>query len=303
MKPHSGLAMARIKSRHAFTLIELLVVIGIIAVLIGLTIPAVQKARATADRMVCSNNLKQIGLALYGHHDALGSFPPGVSSLSNFPNEPFISWNARLLPYLEQDNLWREVQAAYALDRNFLDIPPHVHRSTVVRVFSCPSDVRTLYPSTKLGDLKVAFTAYLGVEGIDCEGSEGVLFIDSRVRVVDIKDGTSNTLAVGERPPSADERYGWWYAGWGQSQDGSCEMVLGVREINVSEPTCWQGPYEFGEGRVNNLCDLYHFWSLHSGGANFLFADGSVHFLPYSTARLMPALATRSGGEAVNLDF
>jgi prepilin-type processing-associated H-X9-DG protein len=62
---------------------------------------------------------------------------------------------------------------------------------------------------------------------------------------------------------------------------------------------CWQGPYFFSPGTLQNICDPFHFWSLHSGGANFLFCDGSVHFIPYSAKDIMPALATRAGGEAV----
>ncbi len=123
------------------------------------------------------------------------------------------------------------------------------------------------------------------------------------MRLGDITDGTSHTLMAGERPPSSDNSLGWWYAGTGQSQDGSADMVLGVNERCVS-PTyisqCPPGPYAFGPGRSSNPCDAFHYWSLHFGGAHFLFADGSVHFLAYAAAPLMPALATRSGGEAVS---
>jgi prepilin-type processing-associated H-X9-DG protein len=108
-------------------------------------------------------------------------------------------------------------------------------------------------------------------------------------------------LLVGERPPSADGLFGWWYGGWGQSKDGSADMVLGVQEKNVYVPGCPLGPYQFGPGNVKDQCDTFHFWSMHMGGAHFLFADGSLHFLHYDAAPIMPALATRSGGEAVDL--
>src|SRR5207244_2898670 len=142
-----------------------------------------------------------------------------------------------------------------------------------------------------------------GVEGTNQTTKDGVLFLDSRVRLEDVKDGTSHTLMVGERPPSADLVFGWWYAGWGQSKDGSGDMVLGVRERYVSDlaPGCPRGPYAYGPGKVNNQCDTFHFWSTHIGGAHFLFADGSVHFLLYSAAPLLPALATRAGGESVTV--
>jgi prepilin-type processing-associated H-X9-DG protein len=288
--------MRRHRPRTALTLIELLVVIGIIAVLVGLLLPAVQKVRMAAARTQCVNHLHQMGLALHAYHDAHISFPPGVSVDGGRAQEPFLSWQARLLPYLGEEPLWREVQGAFRQDRSFLNIPPHTHRGTVVSTFTCPVDARTLRPSTKLG-LPVAFTAYLGVSGHDSNELDGVLFIDSRVRHADITDGVSNTLMAGERPPSADERFGWWYAGWGQDKDGSAEVVLGVTDFNIAHPLCPRGPYRFGQGRVDNPCDTFHYWSLHPGGAHFLFADGSARFLSYSAHPLMPALATRAGGE------
>src|SRR5262249_28649516 len=96
----------------------------------------------------------------------------------------------------------------------------------------------------------------------------------------------SQTVMVGERPPSADFRYGWWYAGDGQGDTGSADMLLGVRERNMADDDtfrgCPAGPYNFKAGELANQCDALHFWSLHAGGAHFLFADGSVHFLSYS---------------------
>ena len=292
------------RSKHgepAYTLVELLVCIAIFSVLVGLLLPAVQKARAAVQRTTCENNLRQIGIALHGYHDTHESFPSGVRGpLSG--SYPFMSWNAAILPYLGQGNLWNSIRGAYLQNPNFLAIPPHLHRGTVVTTFACPADPRSLSPASKLLPLEIAFTSYLGIEGTDFRREDGVLFLDSTIRMTDIVDGTSNTLLVGERPPSADEKLGWWYAGWGQSQDGSAEMVLGVSELNVSYPQCFRGPYRFGQGRINNQCDCFHFWSLHpGGGANFLLADGSIHFLSYSAASVMPALATRAGGEAVSL--
>jgi prepilin-type processing-associated H-X9-DG protein len=128
--------------------------------------------------------------------------------------------------------------------------------------------------------------------------------LDSKVRLEDIIDGSTNTLIVGERPPSADLRLGWWYAGWGQNKTGSMDTTLGVRELNVNtsyhKNTCSQGPYDFARGQIDNQCDAFHFWSPHKGGAHFLFADGAVRFLSYDVNRIMPALATRSGGEAID---
>ena len=196
--------------------------------------------------------------------------------------------------------MWDDAISAYAQSPFFLDNPPHTGLSTVMPMFSCPADTRTLAQSTKSGPM-VAFTAYLGVDGTDQLKKDGILFVDSSVRISDITDGTSNTIMVGERPPSAREDLGWWYAGWGQSKDGSGDMDLGAQELNLSYYLdCPPGPYVFGPGAISNDCDAFHFWSLHPGGANFAFADGSVHFMAYSAASIMPALATRAGGEVVS---
>jgi prepilin-type N-terminal cleavage/methylation domain-containing protein/prepilin-type processing-associated H-X9-DG protein len=290
--------------RSGFTLIELLVVIAIIVLLIGLLLAAVQKVRAAAARAKCQNNLKQIGLALHNYHDTHDHFPPGLSVQADRRRYPYLGWPARILPHLEQDPLWRAVTEAFATDPDpftFYGHAPHLPLlATPVALFACPSDGRVPGPAT-VGGVSAAFTSYLGVEGTDQFRKDGLLYLDSAVRLTHVTDGTSQTLLVGERPPSADFRLGWWYRGWGQAQDGSAEMLLGAREWNTSRPSCPPGPYQFGPGRIDHLCDAFHFWSLHPGGANFLFADGSVHFLAYSADPVLPALATRAGGEAVAL--
>ena len=120
-----------------------------------------------------------------------------------------------------------------------------------------------------------------------------------------IADGTSNTLMLGERPPSADFQFGWWYTGVGQRGTGSADLILGVREANlqpiVSGSTCGPGNYPFKPSRFDDACGMFHYWSLHIGGANFAFADGSVHFLRYASNDILPALASRAGGEEVVL--
>jgi prepilin-type N-terminal cleavage/methylation domain-containing protein/prepilin-type processing-associated H-X9-DG protein len=295
--------MQSCSARRGFTVIELLVVIGIIATILGLLMAAVQHVRETAGRARCAEQLRQIGLALHQYHDSYGRLPPGVSYLEGADPYPYMSWHTRLLPFLEQAGLWANAMQAFAQDRNFLHVPPHTGLLTVVPIFGCPSDSRTARSALLADGKTVAFTSYLGVEGTNQFRQDGVLFLDSKVRLVDITDGTSNTLCVGERPPSADGILGWWYAGEGQSQDGSGDMVLGVLERNVGPygPNCPPGPYVFGPGNPQNQCDAFHFWSMHPGGAHFLFADGSVHFLPYSAAPKLPALATRSGGEPASL--
>jgi prepilin-type processing-associated H-X9-DG protein len=285
--------------------VELLVVIAIIGVLVALTLAAVQRARAAADRLECANHLKQIGIALHNYHGVHSRLPPGCSYQNGADPFPHMSWMTRLLPYLEQQSLWNEAVAAFAQNK-FFETPPHYPiLGLVIPMFSCPADPRTQEPlSLPALSFEVGPTAYQGVEGTNQFKHDGVLYLDSKVRLTDVIDGTSNTLMVGERPPSADEVMGWWYAGWGQEKDGSADSVLGVNEMNTYSGTqgiCPPGPYEFGPGKVDNQCDVFHYWSLHRGGANFVMVDGSVHFIRYEAAPLMPALATRNGREVVSL--
>jgi len=290
------------KKRFAFTLIELLVVIAIIGVLIALLLPAVQQVRAAAMRAECLNNLKQIGLAAHQYHNTRGSFPAGMQFQNN--KALFSSWLTQLLPYIEQDNLWAVTRSAYQQSPSPFKNPPHVGLATVIPIFVCPMDGRAERPQIAQKDqFPVAFTCYLGVEGKDVYSQDGVFFKDSNIRMGDITDGTSQTLLAGERPPSTDFQYGWWYAGIGQKYTGSADMILGVQEQNIMPITagsCPPGTYTFEPGSVSNQCDMFHFWSLHPGGANFLFADGSVHFLSYSVAPILPALASRAGGETAS---
>jgi prepilin-type N-terminal cleavage/methylation domain-containing protein/prepilin-type processing-associated H-X9-DG protein len=292
------------RTRTAFTLIELVVVLAILGVLTGLLLPAVQKVRDAASRLKCQNNLHQLGLGAQMYHDAAGSFPAGMRYRGGADPYPLMSWLTALLPYVEQGNLWVQTQDAYRQSPWPLNDPPHFGLATVVPTFACPADARAAGPQFAPRDqIYVALTSYLGVEGRDLFTQDGVLFADSHVRMADVADGTSNTLLAGERPASADLQFGWWYAGAGQRFTGSADMVLGVEEQNVlpySVAACASGPYAFGPGRLDNQCDLLHFWSLHTGGANFLFVDGSARFLSYTSAPLLPALASRAGGEVVD---
>src|SRR5579883_1898408 len=188
-----GNVMTRCARGRAFTLIELLVVIAIIGILIALLLPAVQKVRAAAQRTQCINNLKQIGLALHGFHDVNGSFPPALDNLPWENNTPgrypitqkywMLSWMARILPFIEQDNLWKVTEE----EENDTSIPlpnrydpwnnknhqtklyGYTALGTEVKIFTCPADDRT-YLATKVTEygetFLIGFTEYLGVNGI-----------------------------------------------------------------------------------------------------------------------------------------
>jgi prepilin-type processing-associated H-X9-DG protein len=176
----------------------------------------------------------------------------------------------------------------------------------------------------------LAGTNYLGVSGTNGEARDGLFTANQRMRLLDVLDGTSQTLMVGERgfregalaviDTSEDIdnlRFGNWFSAIGQN-NGSVGVVLGARELNYAsgrqrllpwERDCPPGPYHFGppertrdaKGSLNKECDLFQFWSYHHGGANFVYADGSVHFLAYGADTVMAALATRAGGEVATL--
>jgi prepilin-type N-terminal cleavage/methylation domain-containing protein/prepilin-type processing-associated H-X9-DG protein len=313
----------RTSHRPGFTLIELLVVIGIIAILMALLLPAVQKVREAASRTECVNNLKQMALGCHLFHDQYKKFPAG--------NTPFgaplycWSWQAQILPYVDQPGIYQQALTfASSIDAYEYDTPPNPAIAVQVAQFTCPSDARPLSISYVDG-CTIAFTSYLGVSGQTADATppapataarDGIFFYNSRVRLLDITDGASNTLLIGERPPSADLLFGWWFAGGGY--DYTCaagDNILGVREYNyarqaiewsaaagITPLTCADAYVNFQPGTIRDPCDQLHFWSMHPGGANFALADGSVRFLGYTSDPLMPALASRAGGEPVG-DF
>jgi prepilin-type N-terminal cleavage/methylation domain-containing protein/prepilin-type processing-associated H-X9-DG protein len=289
--------------RKGVTLIETLIVIGILGVLVGLVFAGVMRARESASRTQCANKLRQIALALQNYHSSFSRLPPGLKNGREAGPWAYMSWNCRLLPFLEQNNSWLIAVRAFEIDPDFVHNPPHVLLSTPMPPFNCPSDP-IVGEVRKVDKHEFAYTSYLGVEGTNQFSRDGVLYLNSSVSYSDITDGLSNTLLVGERPPSADGLLGWWYAGIGQSNDGSAEMVLGVREqcLKYFEPVCLRGPYGFQNGSGNAVCDAFHFWSYHSGGANFAFSDSSVRFLAYSSDSLLPALSTRAGGEIATFE-
>lgn len=285
----------------ALTLVELLVVLAIIGILFALLLPAIQRARAAAQRIACADQMRQLGVGLFTFEASHRHLPSGVNNLQ-VDEPPRLAWLGQLLPHVEQRNLSERVRLDYQTNPNpFLG---HLALETPISLFVCPLDPRRGNPQAAKGKRMIGVTSYLGINGTNFQRRDGVFFDDSRTTFGMVVDGLSNTLMVGERPASGDNWFGWWYAGYGQLGCGSPDMLLGTRELNFHPDlgACRVGPYHFKPVDGNSECAPLQFWSLHEGGGNFLFADGSVHFMSYDADSILPALSTIAGGEAVELE-
>lgn len=277
------------KRIRGFTLVELLVVIAIIGILVGLLLPAVQAAREAARRMQCSNNLKQIGLALHNYHDANKKFPQGFTRFHSW------GWGVRILPYIEQTNLHNQLATDSG---NWGPINNAANAILLTRLqtkqpnFLCPSDsAPELNDKRTLGGRQVSMGNYAGVNGsllfqhlgiwYDAEstagnpatyvGGNGVLFMDSKIGFQDITDGTSNTLLVGERDYKFHNGVLW---------QGTTNTNGGYANRHFCLSTA--GFTDLGRDHKINGLDANAFSSRHTGGAQFVYCDGSVHFLTQS---------------------
>ena len=295
--------------RRGFTLIELLVVIAIIAVLIALLLPAVQQAREAARRTQCKNNMKQLGLALHNYHDVYQTFPSGWIAVTNRRHDAHeglngAGWGTMLLPYLDQTPLYQKFDSDYAINdpinTPFID--------NVLPAWQCPSDPKPDRwqieeegsPGTVLAELPTAnYVGSFGTDELDgCENasgmppvtssgqcvSDGVFYHNSRVKLRDITDGTTNTFMVGERRTDAVQG---WFSTWpGMVAEGeeAFQRILGSADHVPNDP-------------VGHLDD---FSSHHVGGAQFTLGDGSVRFISENIDHgLYRSLATIQGGEIV----
>jgi prepilin-type N-terminal cleavage/methylation domain-containing protein len=328
--------MAQHISRKArwrgFTLIELLVVIAIIAILIALLLPAVQQAREAARRTQCRNNMKQLGLALHNYHDNFNLFPP--SGIYRFPNQDpstkaaNYSWITMILPYLDQAPLYNSI--------NFSEpLWPQMNgteriASTLLPAFLCPSD--TGYGAGNIHD--VAWTNYAGSEGYDWHTRQGhrlngMFQILTRVGMRDIKDGTSNTIAVGEVTAHGHTGGAIRTMGTGTPRVGNAGVFRASLLATHSNGDINVGPVLDPEGMPRGGNPPNALWwkasphafhpayisaygintnwpgpsSVHDGGAFFLMADGSVRFITenldtsnWPDVTTIPLADPRSGG-------
>jgi prepilin-type processing-associated H-X9-DG protein len=300
----------------AFTLIELLVVIGIIGALVGLLVPAVMKVRESANRMSCAHNLRQLAIAIHAYHDADGRLPCGqfLGRYGGGPDSLAWSWLARLLPYVEQQSLYQ----AGGIPLKTLSQSGVAGRE--IRVFLCPTDAGVgAGPRTDAGNLSgfpVGRSSYKGVSGANWGADlqqglasiatdwrnrgtnnsfDGLSFGDGvlgrndvgrPLTLTSIRDGTSNTLMIGEDVQDKNQWLSWPYA---NNAYGTCAIPPNVKRPGGGEydPSDWPNTWSFR--------------SRHSGGVQFAYADGSVRFMGDSVA--LPtyrALATISGGEVVS---
>jgi prepilin-type N-terminal cleavage/methylation domain-containing protein/prepilin-type processing-associated H-X9-DG protein len=304
------------RHRHAFTLLELLVVIAIVAVLVGLLLPAVQQARAAADRVTCANNLKQQGLACLQFEQVYGGLPmrqmyPQATDPPGMPT-PYQGWGPQILPWLELDTIARQ----YRMDLNFYDPPNQPLIVIPLSVFSCPSAppdrfINIITTTNVVTGATGAAGDYFAPNSVDAywwppaqyaaasdEINCAAMSDNFRRPLNQISDGLSNTLLISElagRPydyilgvqqPVEGERFPNWWGPW--ASYNSC-----IYKTWSADGTTAGGPCTI------NCSNSWGIYSFHKGGANAVFCDGSVRFLRVGLDRdVFAAIVTKSGGES-----
>ncbi|MBL8855226.1 MAG: DUF1559 domain-containing protein [Planctomycetaceae bacterium] len=327
-------------AHRGLTLVELLVVIAIIAVLMGLLLPAVQMAREASRRTSCANNLRQVALAMQSHHTARDRFPPG-SVAKEYAAQPATPWTfyrwsafAMLSPYLENSaayNLLDLSKPLYAASTGQLT-PENVAGSrTVVPTFLCPSDSFRLLHND-FGPINYAVSTGTGVSGGSPVDTDGLFYVNSRTRIAEITDGTSNTIAVSESllgvagATNRDPRFAYRFTflapltetacrnapTWNYTDPRGFSWVNGEYRNglynhyfapNSSEADCMGVRIGGGPSVTFTPFGWKTARSLHVAGVNISRADGSTGFLDEEIdLTIWRSLATRSGGEIVT-DF
>ncbi len=287
------------KRQSGFTLVELLVVIAIIGILVGLLLPAVQAAREAARRMQCSNNLKQLGLAAHNYHDAFKKFPPNHiwASAVAVNNEEGWGWPVLLMPFYEQGNLVNQLNVSRVSLMGYLSVPdPTGQRLALLQqdisTLRCPSDAGEDVAKAARhfgggvgtragnhGNWRPGLTNYISNRGTrnnwQASNDTHGMFMENRaIKIGDCTDGTSNTTLFGERD-SQYGRSGVW-AGMRNPRGNAArgfEVATACHRppLNSSDPPTPWSDNRYGAGGG--------FGSLHTGGAQFAFSDGSVHFI------------------------
>ena len=253
--------------RTAFTLIELLTVIAIIGVLVALLLPAVQAAREAARKTSCQNNLKQIGLGLHTYHNTHGSLPTGCIEWRGWPSNPTdrqFAWSALLLPFIEQQNVHRQINFGAPFDA----AENAEAAETRIKTYQCPTAPES--------DQVRGPSNYGGLFGeiiVDKTQDDGLFVYERSIEFRDIRDGLSTTVAVSEDVGGPDSE---WING----------RNVFAQSGGVNDPNAWVGDNEIR--------------SLHTGGATVLFADAQVRFLADTLDRqVLGGLITRAGREVV----
>jgi prepilin-type N-terminal cleavage/methylation domain-containing protein/prepilin-type processing-associated H-X9-DG protein len=311
-------------NRKAFTLIELLVVIAIIAILIGLLLPAVQKVREAAARMKCQNNLKQLGLAMHMHHDGLQYFPPSYRNRLDLPSGTFYRWSAlaMITPYLEQTSLYNQLNLGASLYVfTGVAVTPRPENTPWVKLtvplFLCPSDPRTTV------EVDWGPTSYLVDAGSGGTNKDGLFYIDAKIKMTAIIDGTSNTAMMSESPLGQgigqtvprpfDVRTVMAWSTGSLLTESDCSTYTGREDRNGrwadGAPLYTGFDHHYLPNSATSDCTTRGGgnWktarSFHTGGVNLLFADGSVRFVRDGISpQTWSALGTIMSGEILN-DF
>ncbi len=281
-------------TRHGFTLVELLVVIAIIGILVALLLPAVQAAREAARRTSCVNNLKQLGLALQNHHQAVGRFPRGGNKVSFG-----WSWSALILPYLEDADLHDLVDFKYGYNevKNILAV------KHLLPVYHCPSGPPNILVTCcqylpgpdDVGSSSYSATADHRKDGQhrDDGTASGVMFIESRISIRYITDGTSKTLLVGETLRFPEDPLNVQQAGGVHCPSRDCHF--GHNWAHERGLTTYYGI------NSHTYYESSGVESAHPGGAHFCFADSHVSFIADQIDQsVLVALTTRKHGEIIN---